>query len=172
VAVIVEDGSVVVDANSYLSLIEAQALGTDLGLDLTALSESQLIQATVEINKYSSEFMSTRADESQGVLVDFPRLPFTDNNGFSVDANTIPTGVKYAQAQAASDILAGYIVYGTDDGKSTASEAVSGAVSVSYFNTGKDKTNRSDGTINYLKPYIDGTSSLLAMGQSKMLVNY
>ena len=116
--------------------------------------------------------MSTRADESQGVLVDFPRLPFTDNNGFSVDANTIPTGVKYAQAQAASDILAGYIVYGTNDGKSTASEAVSGAVSVSYFNTGKDKTNRSDGTINYLKPYIDGTSSLLAMGQSKMLVNY
>ena len=176
-SIIFEDGSVVANANSYQTLLDAQSLAVSMGLDLSAASEAQLIHAMSEINKYSQEFLSTRASADQAVLVDFPRVEFTDNNGFVVAANTIPAGVKHAQVQVCSDIVSGYSVYETVDGKNTSSEEVVGAVKVAYFNNGTDDNaqggNKSLATINYLKLYIEPSSDLISTDNiAQMLINY
>ena len=49
----------------------------------------------------------------------------------------MPPQLGFAQVYAAAEYAAGTDVRATDDGKSIASEEVSGAVAVSYFNNGK-----------------------------------
>jgi len=176
-SLIIEDGTGVAGGNSYISLANAITQAGQMGLDFSAGTEAQLIQGMVEINKYSLELLSQRTTQIQGVLVDFPRDAFTDNNGFPIASDDIPQGVINAQIQAAVDVLNGYSVYSTSDGKNTSAEEVVGAVKVAYFDNGTANDsqggNKSLATINYLKPYIDPSSNLISGGlNGEMLVNY
>jgi len=174
--IIIEDGTGVANANSYITLADALTQAIQMGLDFTNGTEEQLIQGVVEINKYSLHFLSTRTYAIQAALIDFPRNAFTDNNGFPVASDEIPQGVISAQVQAAVDVLNGYSVYGTTDGKNVSAEEVVGAVKVAYFNNGTSNDseggNRSLATINYLKPYIAPSSDLVGGSSGEMLVNY
>jgi len=177
-AITVEDGTGIANSNSYISLIDAQTLAPDLGLDLITVTEAQLINAMQEITKYSTDYLSSRATATQGVLCDFPRIEFTDNNGFVVLSDEVPQAVINAQVQGASDILNGLSVFSTAPSRNVQSEEVVGAVKISYFDSGdsSDTVNsQTSATINYLKPYIEPSSSLIEGGggaNAELLVNY
>jgi hypothetical protein len=90
---IVEDGSGVTDSTSYLSVEEADALVESLGLNAEWFYFDEE-QKEVFLNKGSYEFdqllkwNSRLIDLAQGL--DFPRVPFEDNNGRLVEGITSP----------------------------------------------------------------------------------
>lgn len=98
--IIVEDGSVVANANSYVTVAELQAFAADRGIDTFTGDESELlIQAMdyLEIQNYiglklnrDQELQWPRAD----VYID----------GYYLQANTIPKELKNAQMQNAISI--------------------------------------------------------------------
>jgi hypothetical protein len=88
-----EDGTGVVGSTSYLSVAEADEIISTLGLssDWADFDEEE---KEVFLNKGSYEFdqlmkwNSSLLDLQQGL--DFPRVPFDDNNGRSVEGITFP----------------------------------------------------------------------------------
>ena len=93
-ALVTEDGTGVVGANSYLTVAELRAYATDRGLTLTETDsevEAMLIKATdyLELKSY----IGVRASDDQGLS-----WPRTDSlNPFWAYPDTIPTKLKTAQ---------------------------------------------------------------------------
>lgn len=85
---IVEDGTGVEDANSYLSEQEAQEILSDIGFQGTP-TEQDLIQASFYLDAQFNP-ISKLLNPDQGLL--WPREPFTDNQGREVVG--VPKAVK------------------------------------------------------------------------------
>jgi len=96
---IVEDGTGVPNANSYVSVSRAEEILSDLGYDEFP-SESDLIKGSlyIDIVLDPSSFILT---DEQGLL--WPRKPFTDNQGREV------SGIPYALERAVSVISAAFM---------------------------------------------------------------
>lgn len=96
---LVESGSGDVGSTSYLSVIEAETILTDLGYD-TFPSETDLINASLYLDMYlePSSFILT---EDQGLL--WPRVKFTDNQGREVEG--VPSALKRAVAVIAAEFM-------------------------------------------------------------------
>ena len=137
VTLIIEDGTGVDNANSYVLLADARAMAEQFGWVLPTDDDeasSALINGFYYLNTLEGQMCGTRTHEDQSGA--FPR----DNcycGPFLIANDGIKTEVKQAQVRAAVTYGAGTDVNPDNDGKNIASEAVSGAVSVSYFNNGK-----------------------------------
>jgi flagellar biosynthesis regulator FlaF len=98
---IVEDGTIVADANSYVSEAEYQAYATARGLTIgstTEEREQELTKAMDFLDSYRDSFKGYKntRDQStqwprQGVFID----------GFQQDSNTLPVELKKAQMELA-----------------------------------------------------------------------
>lgn len=131
-ALVIEDGSGVAGANSYISVVDAQAYATARGLAVV-ITEASLIRACDYLESLRAEYQGTKTDEDQALQ--WPRYgAYLD--GASIDSDEIPDVLPKAQAQLACDILAGTDIMPTGDGREVLSEAVQGAVSVTYAQTG------------------------------------
>lgn len=106
---IVEDGSIVAGANSYISFTDATAYHTSYGNDWTsdtAVGELALIQATRALDLiYGSDYLSELRSDSQNLL--FPRYAFYDNNRRRVESTEIPQRLKDAVCEMAAIIVSG-----------------------------------------------------------------
>lgn len=135
-AIIVEDGSNVPGANSYVSLAGARAILGDYGQDLDfndELAEIQLLKAAKYIDSWRNLFLGNKVAQSQ--LMQWPRdNVYIDSWLFS--NTSIPQELINAQVFAAYEEAQGNTLQGTYDNRSTSSEEVTGAVKVSYFETG------------------------------------
>ena len=135
---IVENGSKVTGANTYISLADARTRATALGVTISSTdadAESQLIRATLYVDrKYRARYQGYKVDETQALQ--FPRV-YVVVDDYMIDSDEIPQELIDAQVYAAAELEAGNSFYTNNDGRSVASEQVTGAVSVSYFNTGK-----------------------------------
>lgn len=102
-AVIVEDGSIVTNANSYVSEAELSAYATARGLTLTASAE-QLITK-------SMDFIETRSfagiKYTQDQELQFPRSSLYIDS-YLVSTSTIPKQLKNAQMETAIAIDQGF----------------------------------------------------------------
>ena len=137
VTLIIEDGTGVADANTYISLIDARTLAEQYGWALPALDDDAnvaLINGYNYLNTLESGMCGTRSYEDQTGA--FPRDDCSCGN-FAIASDVIKAEVKQAQARAAVTFGVGTDVNPDSDGKNVASETVTGAVSVSYFNNGK-----------------------------------
>lgn len=137
VTLIIEDGSGVELANSYQTLIEAQSLAEQYGWTLpTDETEASiaLINGYNYLNTLESGMCGVRSYEDQTGA--FPREGCSCG-GFTIPSDGIKLEVKQSQVRAAVTFGAGTDVNPDSDGKNVASEAVTGAVAVSYFNNGK-----------------------------------
>lgn len=132
-ALTVEDGSVVTDADSYLSLADARTLATNYGITLNTddtTAEQQLRKAyRYMVNNYEPTFQGVRVNESQ--TGSFPRK-YVYVRTFLIASDAIPSDIKLAQVY-----VAGAVESGLDDNtvKSTANLAsfsVDGVYSESY----------------------------------------
>lgn len=156
---IVEDGSIVVDADSYVTLGEgrdiARLYGWKLPEDNTEAEQALRNGATYTL-LYENRFSGRRTSPDQSLS--FPRIDAVNIFGFDVDG--IPKQVKHAQVAAAVDYGLGDDVRASSDGRSVASEEVVGAVKQSFFNSGKkDETIEITKAVDQLKPLLVNSGS-------------
>jgi len=143
---VVENGTVVTGANSYTTLANARLILQSVGQDLAEsnqIAEQQLLGAMSYIESFRSQFKGIKTIETQPLQ--WPRYDvYIDQYYF--DSSNIPQELINAQVYAAYEISKGEDLQGSSDGLSIQSEEVSGAVKVSYFNTGSV-----DGSPNYVR---------------------
>ena len=137
-ALIVETGSIVTNANSYVSDTDyttyATARNKTVG-STEALREAELLKAMDYLESYRSKFKGAKVTRDQPLQ--WPRYDvFID--GYQIDSNAIPSELKNAQMELA--ILAN----STDLVPSGSVENIQsqsiGSLSVSYFSGGTWKT--------------------------------
>ncbi len=101
-AFIVEDGTIVEDANSYVTEAEFDYYCDSLGKDPDDGDvEQALVRGTQAIDaRYRARYPGTRA-EGRDQSLEWPRTEATDINGFDIDEDEIPQEVKDAVCEAA-----------------------------------------------------------------------
>lgn len=107
-SLIVEDGSGVTGANSFISVSAAGTyLGTRSDTWLSASTveqENALIEGGIYLNSLS--WKGQKLDRDQYMA--FPRINFYDGDGYLYDYDAVPRNVTYANAEAATLILDGF----------------------------------------------------------------
>lgn len=154
---IVEDGSVVPNADSWISLADARTLagrfGWSLPLDDTE-AESALRNGANYIMLQESMLCGSRVSADQALS--FPRTGIK-LYGFPVSNTTIPSQVIQAQVAAAVEYGNGSDVRGSSDGRITTHEEVVGAVVVEYADNGvTGSTITITAAMDALRPLICG----------------
>ena len=155
-ALIVENGTGLPNSDAYISLVDARAYAAAYGYTLPAddtLAEVSIRQGTQYIEMQESCFSGTRLTETQSLA--WPRVNAVNAYGFKIAGDSIPVQLGYASVAAAAEFGLGTDVRATDDGRAIASEEITGAVAVSYFNNGK-----TGGTVTITKA-LDALKSLL-----------
>lgn len=130
-ALIVESGSIVQDAVSFVTVAEARAFAGARALDLPADDvelEAVLVQAGDYINGLESRFRGSRVDPGQTMA--WPREGAT-SFGFPIQSDFIPKNVRMGQIYLASDLAAGVDLDPTESGREVAREKV-GAIETEY----------------------------------------
>ena len=155
---IIEDGSIVADANSLATDDEFKAWASIRNKTVPSTQperESLLILAMDYITSKESTLKGGRVSELQ--TLPFPRVGLC-TNGFTIASNVIPVNAKQAQLELA--ILAG----GSDlfingQSKNVQREKVD-VLEVQYFSGGSWSQVRTDSADTYLKPLmVNGGSS-------------
>ena len=137
-ALVVETGVGLADADSFISLEGARAFAAKFGITLPAddtAAEVALRQGCQYVELQQKCFSGSRLTTTQALS--WPRTGATNVYSFDYADGYMPKQLGFAQVYAAAEYAAGTDVRATDDGKSIASEEVTGAVAVSYFNNGK-----------------------------------
>lgn len=145
---VIEDGTGVVEATSYLSTADAESILTDLGYTEFP-SESELIKASlyVDMTLDPASFMLT---EEQGLL--WPREPFTDNQGRTVEG--IPVALERAVAVIAAEFLEEDL-FDIEPGVTREQYGNSGV----YFSAPQSKAGKVISQLNFLKSLGYGASN-------------
>lgn len=109
-ALVIEDGTIVAGANSYIDVPAAKAYasarGVDLGTD-DAVTEQRLLGAMDYLESLSYKGARTDPDEQS---LAWPRTGVTFD-GRTFGDNTIPPQLKNAQAQLAIELFNGVIIF-------------------------------------------------------------
>ena len=111
-ALIVEDGSGKTDADSYLSVADADTYhtnhsgSTDWSGATTATKEQALRLATQYLDvRYNGLWKGYRSNETQAL--DWPRAYVEDSDGYYYDSDEMPLRVKDATAELALRVVEG-----------------------------------------------------------------
>jgi hypothetical protein len=156
-ALIVETGAIVPDADSYISLADARLMAEKFGWTLPAddaEAETALRNGASYIDLQESSLCGTRVSAEQSLA--YPRKGVTVN-GFPVAEDSIPKQVIKSQVAAAVEYGKGTDVRASSDGRITTMERVEGAVTVQYADNGMTgATITITAAMDALKPLICG----------------
>lgn len=108
----VEDGTIVTDANAYIteaffrdwhSTRGVSAAAVDTGTYAQAAVQAAIIKATDYVDKrYGNKFVGYRLNQQDDTQsLQWPRIDAIDNNGLFIKANSVPTALKRAVAEYA-----------------------------------------------------------------------
>ena len=138
-ALIIEDGSIVPNANSYISLADARTFLQSMGYDLDAddtIAEQTLIKGYYYVSSFESSYQGERISADQ--TGSFPRSGVYIN-GFPLASDEIPVNIQQAQSLAAyEEQQSAGALFPNTTGQTITSEEVVGAVKVSYSDNGMD----------------------------------
>lgn len=162
-ALVVEDGSIVAGADSYLSLEDARALAAKYGYvlpDDDTEAEAALRNGAMYVGLQEPAMCGRRVSAAQSLS--FPRTGIS-LYGFSVANNVIPDQVKLAQLIAGVEYGNGADVRASSDGRVTTMERVEGAVTVQYANNGNTgATITITAAMDALRPLLCGPNNGLS----------
>jgi hypothetical protein len=138
---IVEDGTGLATADSYISLAEARTYALSYGYTLPVDdtdADVALRKGAVYVGLFESSFSGER-------LVDTQSLAWPRENAFKcagqdqieIPSDSVPIEIQNANVIAAASYGQSINVRPNDDGLAVASKEVTGAVKVSYFDNGK-----------------------------------
>lgn len=137
-ALIVEDGSIVANANTYNTVADARTYADLRGIEMPvddAAVEAMLIQSMDFFESYANKFIGDK--KTNGQPLSWPRENVT-LEGFEQPSDEIPRLVQYAQLAVAMEIAQGIDPYNPTEPKGAVTEErVEGAVTVKYANSGK-----------------------------------
>ena len=157
---IVEDGTIVSGADSFVSLVDARALAARFGLTLPVddtEAEAALRNGAVYIGLQEPMMCGSRVSPLQELS--FPRQGVT-LYGYPVASDAIPSQAIRAQVIAAVEYGNGTDVRASTDGRATSMERVEGAVTVQYFNNGATgSTTTITAAIDALRPLLCGLNN-------------
>lgn len=157
---IVEDGSIVAGADSYVSLADARALADNYGWVLPTddtEAEAALRNGAVYVGLQEPQMCGTRVSPQQSLA--YPRQNVT-LYGFPVASDSIPSQIIQAQIIAATEYGKGTDVRASSDGRATSVERVEGAVTVQYFNNGATgATTTITAAMDALRPLLCGMNN-------------
>lgn len=129
---IVEDGTLVANADSYITLAAARVYADSRGLSLAgsdAEAERQLRRGFDYVEAYRDRFKGAKVDPTQ--MTQWPRYgAYVD--GRYIDTITIPTELKYAQVQVAAAIQSGLDVTPNSTGESFVVREKVGPIETQY----------------------------------------
>ena len=136
-ALIVENGSGVPDANAYVGIPYAEGyfMGDRLARFDGFPDKDAAIVAATQLVDISYEWLGNRKSLEQGLA--WPRAG-VELDGFTVDG--VPAAVKKATCEAVWLSMTGESLFSTENNLEVARERVEGVVDVSYVNP-KDKAN-------------------------------
>ena len=159
-ALIIEDGTQVVGANSYVTDAEYVAYAALKGLTVgatDALREIELLRAMDYLQNLEQLWQGTRASSTQDLS--FPRYNVL-LYGYLLSSDKIPKELKDGQCEAAFySNTADLLISGSESNVSSFS--VDGAVSESYFKGGSMERVRLDSVKAMLRPLLQDTTKLV-----------
>ena len=161
---IVETGAGIAGANSYVSLVDANAYHADRITAATwaaltdALKQAYLIHATEYIEGAFEWASGVKNDEDNGLS--WPRYGAYDRENYMLDSDIVPEQLKHAVCELAVKVTASAPLQDDVD-RETKSESV-GPISVTYLDRARDSKFYKFAT-NMLKGLIlgDNTSMVL-----------
>lgn len=157
---VVEDGSVVAGADSFLSLDDARDLASRYNITLPTddtEAESALRNGALYLLIQEPMMCGTRVSAAQELS--YPRQGVC-LYGFPVASDSIPGQIKLAQLYAAAEYGKGTDVRASTDGRVTTHEEVVGAVVVEYANNGNTgATITITAAIDALRPLLCGLNN-------------
>lgn len=130
--------SLIVGSDTYATLAEARKIASSRGWTLPAAdadAEVALRNGADYVDMQEPRFSGERLSDSQSMA--WPRTGATYCDGREIADGAYPAELLRAQVAAAAEYGAGTDIRASTDGRTVESEAVSGAVSVSYFNNGQ-----------------------------------
>ncbi len=107
-ALIVEDGTIVANANSYISLVFYRAFALARGVVVSpvdAVAEVQLIKAMDYLESLGNNYKGTRVSPTQGLQWPRKNVLMYENIDYNLET-VIPIQLKNAQAQLAIEAIA------------------------------------------------------------------
>lgn len=124
-ALIIENGSLVVGADSFVTVAEVRAFAAARASDLSGKSDGEIESAA----RLAMDYIKGKEREMQGVRVSADQyLPFPREAvymfGFLVPDDSIPQTLKDAQCQAAIESAGGLNLMPTGDGRAIKKEKV------------------------------------------------
>ena len=147
--IIIEDGSLVANANSYVTVAEATEYCADRGLafpTVDAEAKVLLVKAMDFLSSIEDRFQGSRNNLEQELS--FPRGFYLFGNDIS---NTIPKQLKNAQCQLAFD-ASQFDLLESQETRKVIEEGV-GALKVKYSDTGSASTQRTPtAALRHLQP--------------------
>ncbi len=159
-ALVVETGAGLADADSYVILADARTLVSSFGMSLPTddtEAEAALRNGALYIDLQEPMMCGRRVSATQALA--FPRTGIS-LFGFPVSSTTIPKQVVRAQVIAAVEYGKGTDVRASSDGRSTSMERVEGAVTVQYFDNGANgSTTTITAAIDALRPLLCGMNN-------------
>jgi hypothetical protein len=123
-ALIIEDGNIVSNANSYVTLAEARAFALARGVTLSAVDatlEPFVIKAMDFLESLRSEYQGTKISKDQ--RLQWPRTGVVCD-GFDIADDEIPTVLKDAQCQLIVDGSSGSDLLPNSDGREVIREKI------------------------------------------------
>jgi len=113
-ALVLEDGTVVDGANTFISLASAGTyMGNRTDTNWTTASTTEKEQALIQAGMYLNSLNWKGQKISRDQAMEFPRQNFYDGDGFLYATNAIPSKVAQAQVEAALKHLGGYDLFPT-----------------------------------------------------------
>lgn len=103
-ALIVEDGTIVASANTYLDLAALKAYFSERAIDMTAYSDANLeaaLHTATDLLEYNYTYKGSIVDETTPQVLLWPRTGLTDRRGITLPDTTIPPELLAAQAELA-----------------------------------------------------------------------
>ena len=166
--IVVEDGTIVTGANSYVTMAEYISYAADQNVTVTDTQayQTQIIKAAQFIDGLEAVLKGDTTTKTQPMA--YPRNALVDIDGWSWDNDEIPTQVKQAQMALAIDINTGEDLWNLSQGDATGikRERVEGAVEVEYAVSDSSRIpyrSRSKALLTSLMKY-NGLGIPLAMG--------
>jgi hypothetical protein len=157
-ALIVEDGTNVPNADSYISEADAIVRAGLLGLEFPSLdgdAETPLRRAAIKLDQYRSQYQGVRVFADQSLQ--WPRDPVYIDGVYN-DPAKIPQELIDAQVALASIDYAGGNIFGTSLGSATSRSV--GDVSVTNSNSGAlDNSTYSGFVAGLLAPLMKGAEN-------------
>jgi hypothetical protein len=139
--IIIEDGTIVEGANSYVTAVEFIAYADDLGIEIIGDVNPVLIESAQYIASFEGRLKGSLVSREQ--YLSYPRSDLV-LEGFEWNDDEIPRQVKLCQMALALDLAEGIDLYNPPQSESVGikSERVEGAVAVEYAVKESSKLSR------------------------------